>query len=67
MNPKRLEREARRARLCPPSTKAQAALSAALEEGKLERAIISRAEREAEAEHRFAQRSEKRKRRRAGH
>jgi hypothetical protein len=66
-NPKRAQREARRALSRPPSTKAQAALASAMEEGKAERKVISREEREAEAERRFALRSEKRKRRRAGH
>jgi hypothetical protein len=67
MNPKRALREARRNQGRAPSTKAQAALSSAREESKLERSFISREERRAEAERRFALRSDKRKRRHDGH
>ena len=66
-NPKRAAREARRAQARPPSTKAQAALSAALENGKSERELIYREDRRAQAERRFELRSEKRKRRHEGH
>jgi hypothetical protein len=67
MNPKRAAREARRAQARPPSTKAQAALSTALEKGASERKLISREERRAQAERRFELRAEKRRRRQAGH
>ena len=67
LSPKRAQRAARKAQSRPPSTKSQAALSAALEEGKAERGLTSREERRAEAERRFSLRSEKRKRRRSGH
>jgi hypothetical protein len=66
MNPKRAQRAARRAQARPPSTKAQAALSAALEEGAAERAVTSREERRARVERRFSLRSEKKKRRHSG-
>jgi len=65
-NPKRAQREARRELVRPPSTKAQAALAAARDEGKAERAVISREERLASEARRFELRSEKRKRKHAG-
>jgi hypothetical protein len=67
VNPKRTQREARREQSCQVSTKAQAALSAAIEGMKDEHAIISREERRVLDEHRFELRSGKRKRRHAGH
>jgi hypothetical protein len=67
VNPKRAVREARRELARPVSTKAQEALSAARSELKDERKASS-AERRRELEaRRFELRSEKRKRRRAGH
>jgi hypothetical protein len=66
-NPKRALRAAAREAKRSVSTKAQAALSAAISELKTERKVSSRKERLAEAERRFELRSEKRKRRRAGH
>jgi len=66
-SPKRAQREAMRELRRSPSTKAQAALSAAMEGAKASRAALSREEREAEAARIFALRSEKRKRKRAGH
>jgi hypothetical protein len=66
-SPKRAQREAMRDLGRPPSTKAQAALSAAQEGAKASRAALSREGREAEAARLFALRSQKRKRRRAGH
>jgi hypothetical protein len=67
LNPKRAIREARRAQVRPPSTKAQAALSAAHESDKVERTLSSREERRAQAERRFELREEKRKKRHEGH
>jgi hypothetical protein len=67
LNPKRAIREARRAQVRGTSTKAQAALASAREEGKAERELKSRVGRRSEAERRFALRSEKRKRRHEGH
>jgi len=69
VNPKRAQRMAIRDARRAPSTKAQAALSAALEERKAERASTSRDDRRAEAERLFELRSEKRKRKRkhSGH
>ena len=64
---KRAQRDSTRDAKRPPSTKAQAALSAARSEIKVERAASSREERLAEAERRFEARSEKRKRKRSGH
>jgi hypothetical protein len=66
-NPKRALREARREVARPPSTKAQAALSAALEDGKVEQRTLSREESLALDARRFELRSEKRKKKRAGH
>ena len=66
-NPKRAQRDSARDAKRPPSTKAQAALSAARSEIKVERAASSREERLAEAERRFEARSEKRKRKHSGH
>jgi len=66
-NPKRALREAMRDRGRPPSTKAQAALSAACEESKAERVSISREEKRALYARRFELREEKRKRKHAGH
>jgi hypothetical protein len=65
-NPKRGRRDAMRDIVRPPSTKAQAALKAARTDLKAERKASSREERLAEAERRFALRSEKRKRRHRG-
>jgi hypothetical protein len=65
-NPKRGRRDAMRDIARPPSTKAQAALQAARSDLKSERKASSREERLAEAERRFALRSEKRKRRHRG-
>jgi hypothetical protein len=67
VNPKRAVREARREAGRPVSTKAQAALSAARSEIKSERKASSAEERRELEERRFELRSEKRKRRRAGH
>jgi hypothetical protein len=67
LSPKRAQRAARREAARSVSTKAQAALSAAREGLKAESAASSREERRAEAERRFDLRSEKRKRKRAGH
>jgi len=67
VNPKRAQREARRDQGRAPSTKSQAALSAALEQRKDERDVTFREERRARDERRFALRSEKRKRRLSGH
>jgi hypothetical protein len=67
VNPKRAQREARREQTRQVSTKAQSALSTAIESQKVEHAIISREERRALDEYRFELRSEKRKRRHAGH
>jgi hypothetical protein len=64
---KRAQREAKRAASRPPSTKAQAALSAARDETKAEREGLSREERFASAEKRFWLKSEKRRKKRAGH
>jgi hypothetical protein len=64
---KRAQREARRALSRPPSTKAQAALSAAREESKAGREELRREERLASAERLFALKSEKRRKKRAGH
>jgi hypothetical protein len=67
MNPKRAQRVAKREEARLPSTKSQAALASALEEKKIEHKALSREEKLASAERRFELRSEKRKRRRAGH
>jgi hypothetical protein len=67
VNPKRAIREAMRERVRLPSTKAQAALSSALEERKAERGIMSREARRAEVDRRFELRVEKKKRRHEGH
>jgi hypothetical protein len=67
LNPKRAAREARREQSRPVSTKAQAALSAARSELKSERKASSSEERRELDERRFELRSEKRRRRRAGH
>jgi len=68
VSPKRARREARRA-IQPAAlgTKAQQALALQREEGKTARARKSRAEREAEAEQKFALRQEKRREKRKGH
>jgi hypothetical protein len=66
-NPKRAIREARRDQVRPPSTKAQAALSAALEASKTEREINAREERRAHEDRRYELRAEKRKKRHEGH
>jgi hypothetical protein len=66
-NPKRAAREAMRNIGRPPSTKAQAALSAAREESKAEGAAISREEKLALCARRFQLRAEKRKRKHDGH
>jgi hypothetical protein len=66
-NAKRAQREAKREMSRPPSTKAQAALSAAREGAKASRVALSREQREAEAARLFELRSEKRKRKHAGH
>jgi hypothetical protein len=65
--PKRALREAARDAQRPPSTKAQAALSAARSGLKAERAASCREERRAEEERRFELRSEKRRKKRSGH
>ena len=67
INPKRAQREARRDQSRPASTKAQNALSAARSELKAERKAFSSEERRELDERRYELRSEKRKRRRAGH
>jgi hypothetical protein len=67
VNPKRAAREARREAGRPVSTKTQAALSAARSEIKSERKASSAEERRELEERRFELRSEKRKRRHAGH
>ncbi len=67
VNPKRALREARKAQERRSSTKAQAALSTAMEERKAQSSVTSRDLRRDEAERRFALRSEKRRRRRCGH
>lgn len=68
LNPKRARREARRAvQPASPGTKAQQALALQREEGKAARARRTRAEREEEAERKFALRREKRREKRKGH
>lgn len=68
-NPKRLQRELRRTlhETQGSGTKAQQVLAAEREARKLEKKTVSRAEREAEQERRFAQKQEKRKEKRKGH
>jgi hypothetical protein len=66
-SPKRASREVMRDIGRPPSTKAQAALKAAREETKAERASISREEKLALCARRFELRTEKRKKKHAGH
>jgi hypothetical protein len=67
LNPKRAAREARREQSRPISTKAQAALSAARSELKSERKASAGERRRELEERRYELRSEKRRRRRAGH
>ena len=67
INPKRAQRMARREEARLPSTKSQAALASALEEKKIKRKALSREDRLAADERRFELRSEKRKKKRAGH
>lgn len=68
-NPKRVQRELRRTlnELNGCGTKAQQALAAEREAKKLEKKTVSRTEREAEQERRFAQKQKKRKEKRRGH
>ena len=67
-NPKRMQREARRAvQSAGVGTKAQQALKLQQEQGKLERKTRTKEQREAEAQRRFEQRQEKRKEKRRGH
>jgi len=66
-NPKRSLREARRAALRPPATKAQAALSAARESQKSGSKALSREAHEVEAARRFSLHAEKRKGKHRGH
>ena len=67
-NPKRRQREAARAaRAASPSTKAQDALKAALEEQKRESATTRREQRGVVAEERWEQRVAKRKEKKRGH
>lgn len=68
VNPKRLQREARKSvQNGGAGTKAQQALQLQREQGKLERKVLSRAEREAEQERRFALHETKRKEKHRGH
>lgn len=67
-NPKRLQREARRAvQSTGVGTKAQQALKLQQEQGKLSRFERSREQREAEAQRQFQLRTEKRKEKHRGH
>ena len=66
-NPKRILREVRRQILNTGiSTKSQQALKLQQEEGKLERKLLSREAREAEAQRRFEQRQQKKKEKHRG-
>lgn len=68
MNPKRLQRDAHRmTQQTGIGTKAQQALKAQQEQGKLERKTISREQREAEKEQKFLLREEKRREKHRGH
>ena len=68
VNPKRLRREiGRLLEAGGTGTKAQRALQLQREEGKAARKIVSREEREAEKDRRFALRQEKRKNKHKGH
>ena len=68
-NPKRVQREIKRSlqSMRGVGTKAQQALAAEREQGKLERKTVSRVQRETEQAHRFAQKQKKRKEKRRGH
>jgi hypothetical protein len=68
VNPKRMQRQIKR-QTAPAGigTKAQQALKAQQEQGKLERKTKSREEREAEAAQQFARRQEKRREKHRGH
>lgn len=68
-NPKHVQREIKRSlqRVHGVGTKAQQALAAEREQGKLERKTVSRAQREAEQALHFAKKQEKRKEKRRGH
>lgn len=67
-NPKRLQRViARQVNSVGVGTKSQQALALLREENKLERRVISRAQREAEKEAQFLLRQEKRKEKHRGH
>ena len=66
-NPKRMQREARKQSLqSGVSTKSQQALQMQREETKLERKIISRAQKEAEKQRRFERKQHKRKEKHRG-
>ena len=68
INPKRQQRAIHR-EVAPglPGTKAQLALQAQREQGKVERTVQSRQQREQEAQRRYALRQQKRKEKRRGH
>ncbi len=67
-NPKRMQREAKRAtELKPIGTKVQQALKLLHEQKKLERKARTREQRELDAERRFAQRQKKKKQKHKGH
>lgn len=66
-NPKRMQRQARRALTRPTSTKAQQALAAAREEGKIQRKQRTRAMRDAEEARRLALRRDKAREKHKGH
>ena len=67
--PKRVQREIKRSLQSARGigTKAQQALAAEREQGKLERRTVSRGQREAEQKRRFAQKQKKRKEKHRGH
>ena len=68
VNPKRMQREARKQSLqSGVGTKSQQALQLQREETKLERKIISRAQKEAEKQRRFERKQHKRKEKHKGH
>lgn len=67
-NPKRMQREARKVtESTGVGTKAQQALKLQQEQGKLERKVRSKEQREAEAQRQFELRQEKRKEKHRGH
>lgn len=68
INPKRMQREInRQLQNMGVGTKAQQALKLQQEQGKLERKVNSREQREAEQEHQFLLRQKKRKEKHRGH